>query len=91
MTEMAKKIYRSRSDRMVWGVCGGLGKYFKLDSTIFRALFLLLVLINGIGIALYVFLAIIIPNEPGKEATEEVAKKTEGTSGEEKIKTEISN
>ena len=30
---MEKKLYRSRSDRMIWGVCGGLAKYFDIDPT----------------------------------------------------------
>ena len=37
---MAKKLYRSRTDRKVWGVCGGLAQYFELDPTIVRVIFL---------------------------------------------------
>ena len=66
MADEIKKLYRSGTDRMIWGVCGGLGKYFNADSTLFRALFVLLALFNGVGIFLYVFLAIVIPIEPIK-------------------------
>ncbi|MFC1941203.1 PspC domain-containing protein [Chloroflexota bacterium] len=33
---MGKRLYRSRSDRMIWGVCGGLAKYFDVDPTLVR-------------------------------------------------------
>lgn len=84
-----KRLYRSRTDRMLFGVCGGLGEYFNIDPTLFRALFLLLVLSNGIGIFLYLFLTIIIPNKPvgsatkeGKGSVEEAAKDMEKKAGE---------
>jgi phage shock protein PspC (stress-responsive transcriptional regulator) len=59
-----KKLYRSRTDRIIFGVCGGLGKYFEVDSLIFRILFVLLVLGSGFGVLLYIILAIVIPSEP---------------------------
>jgi phage shock protein C len=68
-TEQAhKKLYRSRSDRMIAGVCGGLGKYFDLDPLIFRIIFLLFIFGGGFGVLLYIILAIIIPNEPLQES-----------------------
>ena len=76
MTNEIKKLYRSQTDRMIWGVCGGLGKYFNADPTLFRALFVLLMLFNGVGIFLYVFLAIIIPVEPLKGAVKEEKSET---------------
>jgi phage shock protein C len=64
-----KKLYRSRNDRMISGVCGGLGKYLNLDPTIIRLVFALLVVFGvGSGLLLYVILAIIIPLEPETSA-----------------------
>lgn len=58
-----KKIYRSRNDRVIFGVCGGLGEYFKIDATIFRIIFLLLFICGATGLILYLLLAIIIPKD----------------------------
>jgi phage shock protein C len=66
---MEKKLYRSRSDRMVWGVCGGLAKYFGIDPTIIRIIFVLLIFLNGIGILAYIILAIVVPLEESKSTT----------------------
>lgn len=60
-----KKLYRSNSDKMIAGVCGGLGKYFGVDSTLIRLVFALLVFFGvGSGLVLYVILAIVMPLEP---------------------------
>jgi len=58
-----KKLYRSVDDRMLAGVCGGLGEYFNIDSTIIR----LAVVVAGLfslGVILFVYIvaALIIPN-----------------------------
>ena len=66
---MEKRLYRSRSDRMVWGVCGGLAKYFGIDPTIVRVTFVLLIFANGLGILAYVILAIVVPLESSKVTT----------------------
>lgn len=59
-----RRLYRSRTDRMIAGVCGGIGDYFNVDPTLVRLAFLLLVLANGVGIILYIIGAIIIPLNP---------------------------
>ena len=60
-----KKLYRSNTDKMVAGVCGGLGKYFGVDSTVIRLIFALLVVFGvGSGLLLYIILAIVMPLEP---------------------------
>ncbi len=60
-----KKLYRSSSDKMIAGVCGGLGQYFGVDPTLIRLIFALLVLFGvGSGIILYIILAIVMPLEP---------------------------
>jgi len=47
---------------VIWGVCGGIAEYFKVDPVIVRLAFVVLVLINGVGILLYIILAIIMPD-----------------------------
>ncbi|MBI2831992.1 MAG: PspC domain-containing protein [Chloroflexi bacterium] len=63
---MEKRLYRSRTDRLLWGVCGGLAKYFNLDSTLIRIIFVLLVFASGIGILAYLLMAIIVPLEESR-------------------------
>ncbi len=60
---MEKRLYRSRTDRMIWGVCGGLGKYFGIDPVLVRVIMILLVFASGIGILAYIILAIVVPLE----------------------------
>ena len=47
---MAKKLYRSRTDRKIWGVCGGLAKYFDIDPTVVRVIAILTLLFGTLGI-----------------------------------------
>jgi phage shock protein C len=64
MSEVSKKLYRSRTERWFAGVCGGLGQYFGLDPTLMRVLFVLFGLTFGSGFLVYLVLWIIIPLEP---------------------------
>lgn len=57
-----KKLYRSRSNAVLAGVCGGLGEYFDIDPVLVRALFVLITLAGGSGVVLYIILWIIIPS-----------------------------
>ena len=61
-----KRIYRSRSDRMVAGVLGGWSTYLGLDPSIVRLAFVILLILTGFfpGIFFYLVMAIIIPLEP---------------------------
>ena len=59
-----KRLYRSASDRMLLGVCGGIGEYLNVDSTIIRLLWTILVFWGGIGILAYLVAAVIIPGQP---------------------------
>jgi phage shock protein C len=70
-----KKLYRSNTDKIIWGVCGGLGEYFKIDSVIIRILFILMFLAWGTGLLFYIILAIMMP-KPSKK-TEVVEEKKE--------------
>jgi len=59
-----KRIYRSRKNRIIAGVCGGIAEYLNIDPTIIRLLWVLFSLLHGVGIILYIVAAIIIPEEP---------------------------
>ncbi len=61
---MNKKIYRSRRDRIFAGVCGGLGEYFEIDSSIVRILWVVFTLAGGSGLLAYIICALIIPESP---------------------------
>jgi len=58
-----KKLYRSRRDRMIGGVCGGLGEYLNTDPVWIRLLFVILLFATGFGFWAYIILWIIIPGE----------------------------
>jgi len=64
MTEERKKLFRSRSERWLAGVCGGIGDYFNIDATVIRILFILFGLVFGSGLLFYIILWILIPLEP---------------------------
>jgi phage shock protein C len=59
-----RRLYRSRTERMLGGVCGGLGVYFTIDPTLVRVLFVVLALGSGAGLIAYLLLLIIVPIEP---------------------------
>jgi phage shock protein PspC (stress-responsive transcriptional regulator) len=61
---MAKRLYRTRTDRRIWGVCGGLGKYFDIDPVIVRLVAVVSIFCGTIGIWIYIIAAIIVPVEP---------------------------
>ena len=58
-----KKLYRSNTEKMLGGVCGGLAEYFNIDPTIVRLLFVAATLIGGPGALVYLILWIITPLE----------------------------
>jgi phage shock protein C len=59
-----RRLYRSRTNRQIAGVCGGLAEHFKLDATLIRVLFVVLAVLGGSGILIYVAMWIIVPQEP---------------------------
>ena len=68
MEKEIKKLYRSREDRIIWGVAGGLAKYFEIDSTLMRLILVAFVIITGgLAIIFYVIAATIVSYEPGGE------------------------
>ena len=59
-----KKLYRSRENAMLAGVCGGIGEYFDIDPTLVRLAWVILGFCGGVGLWAYVIAAIIIPQRP---------------------------
>jgi len=62
---MEKRLYRSQTDRVIMGVCGGLAKYFAIDPVIVRLIFILLIP-TVISIVAYIILAFVVPVESSK-------------------------
>ena len=59
-----KRLYLSRTDKKIAGVCGGLGEYFDIDSTLIRIIFLVFLLVIGGGLLAYIICWIAMPKEP---------------------------
>lgn len=62
-----KHLFRSRTDRFISGVCGGIADYFQIDGNIVRIIFIILGFTGGIGIILYIAGLIILPENPNEE------------------------
>jgi len=60
-----ERLYRSSTQRMLGGVCGGLGEYFNIDPTLVRIVYILVTIATGVllGIGLYIVLWLIVPSE----------------------------
>ena len=61
---MSKKLYRSRDDRMIAGVCGGLADYFNVDSSLVRLAVLFIFLFQGVGLIAYIIAWLVMSEEP---------------------------
>lgn len=59
-----KKLWRSRKDRRIAGVCGGLGEYFNMDPTWIRIIFIIFLLLGGSALIIYALMWILVPLEP---------------------------
>lgn len=59
-----RRLYRSRTDSVIGGVCGGLATYFNVDPTVIRLIMLITILFFGFGIWIYIILWIALPLEP---------------------------
>jgi len=60
----SRHLYRSRTNRSIAGVCGGIAEFFGIDSTILRLITLFLILFGGLSLWVYIILWIVIPSEP---------------------------
>ncbi len=87
---MAKKLYRSNTDKMLSGVSGGLAEYFNIDSTLIRVLFVLTIFLGGGGIIAYIILWIITPERPFV-ITPPPASKNSGEKKEDQINSDSEN
>lgn len=58
-----RRIYKSRTDKKIFGVCGGIAEYFDVDAFIVRMLFVFSVLVLGFGLVVYIVLAMILPKK----------------------------
>ncbi|MBQ6847490.1 MAG: PspC domain-containing protein [Clostridia bacterium] len=58
---MEKRLYKSRTDKKLDGVCGGIAEYFNIDSTLIRLAWILFVCLGGSGILAYIIAAIVMP------------------------------
>jgi phage shock protein PspC (stress-responsive transcriptional regulator) len=64
-----KRLYRSKNERLLGGVCGGIGQYYDTDPNLIRILWVVLTLLSvGIGLIAYLVAWIIIPEEPEEHA-----------------------
>lgn len=85
MSDEVKKLYRSTDDVMLAGVCSGLAKYFNVDVTLVRVIFVVLALAGLGGVILYLVLWVLVPPEPaagGMAASAGEESAGEGSAGE---------
>lgn len=80
MSADVKRLYKSGSDKMLGGVCGGIAEYFQVDSTLVRLAFIFLLFLGGAGVLLYLVGLVIMPGKPAPAdgGTAPQAKKADG-------------
>jgi len=67
MAEKVKKLYRSRTDKMIAGICGGFGEIYSLDPTLIRLVYALITIFSaGTALIVYILGWIIIPEAPAE-------------------------
>lgn len=64
MKKNGQRLYRSRKERLIGGVCGGLADYFSIDPTWVRLIFLICLLLGGSALIVYLIMWLIVPLEP---------------------------
>ena len=62
--KVSKRLYRSRKDRQLAGVCGGVADYLGIDPTLVRLVWVLFSIAGGPGLLLYLIMAAVVPEEP---------------------------
>lgn len=67
-----RKVYRSRRDRLVFGVCGGIAEYYNIESLWVRLIFIFLGITGAIGFILYVALALLMPLDPAETGSDKI-------------------
>ena len=66
----SKRLYRSQSNKMISGVCGGIAEYFEVDPTLIRLIVVAIALFGGVGLLAYIAAIFIIPNNPDETPSE---------------------
>jgi len=66
MPKQPKRLYRSKKDKIIGGVCGGIAEYFNIDPVIVRVIAVVLAFMGGSGILAYIIAWIIIPQNPSQ-------------------------
>ncbi len=64
MTQEIKKLYRSTTDRVLAGVCGGLGEYLNVDPVLLRVVWAVFFFAAGMGLLAYIIAWIVMPEKP---------------------------
>ncbi len=66
MKTYSKRLYKSRDNRVIAGVIGGLGEYFDIDPVLFRVTYIALTVFTAVvpGIIAYILMAIVVPSQP---------------------------
>ena len=62
--DLSKRLYLSRRENSIAGVCGGIAEWLEIDPTIVRLIFVALAVAGGPGLLIYIVLWIVIPEEP---------------------------
>ena len=65
----AKRLFRSRKDALIAGVCGGLAEYFDVDPSLVRLVFILAIFLGGAGLVVYLVAWLIVPENPEQSPT----------------------
>ncbi|OYD13813.1 hypothetical protein CH333_09760 [candidate division WOR-3 bacterium JGI_Cruoil_03_44_89] len=65
-----KRLYRSKKDKIIGGVCGGIGEYFDIDPVLVRILWLLFTFLGGAGILAYIIAWVAVPSSEAKGKAE---------------------
>ena len=58
---MARKLYRSKTNRKIWGICGGLAEYYDVDPTLVRVLAVVSIFVSGLGLIAYIVMRFMVP------------------------------
>ena len=72
MSTETKRLYRSRKQRMVGGLCGGLGEFLGMDATVVRLIVVLITIFWPFTILAYLVLMLVVPEEPAAEKPAEI-------------------
>jgi phage shock protein C len=63
---MEKRLYKSKKDKKIFGVCGGIAKYFNIDPTIIRLIAAVFILAYGSGLLVYIVAALVMSDDPNE-------------------------